>query len=285
MEILIIHILNGISFGMLLFLLASGLTLIFGLMNVINLTHGGYYLWGAYIGLEVMRFTGNFALSVLVAGISVAIIGILMQRLFLHRLYKQPLAQVLLTIGFSLMFSDLTFMIWGGATYNVPKPLVLLNPVYIAGYGFPTYRFFVILVGVSIALLLWWFHKRTRIGARVRAAVDDQEIAQAIGINIYILFTIVFGLGAFLAGLSGVIGGAFIAVYPGVDWDILLLAVLVIVVGGVGSLKGALVGGLVIGLIDNFGKIFFPQLAMFTIYAPMVIILILKPSGLFGREL
>lgn len=284
METWVIHILNGVSFGMLLFLLASGLTLMYGLMNILNCAHGAYYLLGAYIGLEVMLYTGNFLLAVLAGGLSIAAIGILMQRFILHRLFNQHLAQVLLTIGFAFVFADIAFIIWGGTTYRVPMPRAFMSPLYIGRTGFPLYRVFVIFVGALIAVLLWLFLEKTKTGAIVRAAVDDEEMVQGLGINIPVIFILVFGLGAFLAGMGGVIGGVFISVYPGVDWEILLPTLIVIVVGGVGSLKGALVGSLAIGLIDNFGKVFLPELAMFTIYAPMVIILLLKPSGLFGSR-
>lgn len=284
MEIWIIHTLNGISFGMLLFLLASGLTLIFGLMDIINLAHGGYYLLGAYIGFTVMARTGNFLLAILVSAISIVIIGVFMERFFLRGLHQQPLHQCLLTIGFTFVFADIALMTWGGEARFIEKPAFLMNPVFIGQSGFPSYRLLVILVGATIAGLLWWFQEKTRAGAMVRAAVNDEEIARGLGINVPVLFTLVFGLGAFLAGICGVLGGPFVGAYPGADFEILLLTLIVIVVGGVGSLKGALVGSLVVGLIDNFGKVFFPEMARFTIYAPMVIILASKPSGLFGSR-
>jgi branched-chain amino acid transport system permease protein len=284
METWIIHILNGVSLGMLLFLLASGLTLIFGLMNIVNLSHGGYYLLGAYIACTVMTKTHNFLLAVLSGGLSIAALGLLMERFFLNRLHKKPLAQVLLTIGFTLVFADASLIIWGGVPYFVDKPAFCLRPIMIGKSGFPSYRLFVIGMGTVVGLLLWLFQERTRVGTRVRAAVNDEEIARALGINVRFLFTVIFTLGAFLAGLSGVMGGPFYGAYPGADFEILLLTVVVIIVGGLGSLRGALVGSLLIGLIDNFGKVFFPQMAMFTIYLPMVIILAWKPSGLFGAE-
>ncbi len=157
-----------------------------------------------------------------------------------------------------------------------------MAPVFIGKSGFPSYRLLVILVGAVIAALLWLLQEKTRVGAMVRAAVDDKEIARGLGINVPLLFTVVFALGAFLAGVAGVLGGSYIGAYPGADFEILILTLVVIICGGVGSLKGALIGSLLIGLIDNFGKIFFPELALFTIFAPMVIILALKPSGLFG---
>lgn len=274
--------LNGISFGMLLFLLASGLTLMFGLMDIINLAHGGFYLIGAYIGATVMVYTRSFLLAILASGVTIMIIGILLERFFLHRLYKNPEAQVLLTIGFTFLLADTALMIWGGVPLFVNKPQALMAPVFIGKSGFPSYRIFVILVGAAIAVLLWLLQEKTRVGAMVRAAVDDKEIARGLGINVPLLFTVVFALGAFLAGVAGVLGGAYIGAYPGADFEILILTLVVIICGGVGSLRGALIGSLLIGLIDNFGKIFFPELALFTIFAPMVIILAVKPSGLFG---
>lgn len=284
MHVWMVHTLNGISFAMLLFLLASGLTLILGLMSVTNLSHGGYYLLGAYIGVTVMGSTGNFLLALVVSGFSIAAIGVLMERFFLRGLHSDPLPQVLLTIGFTFVFADIALTIWGGQARVIEKPAFLMSPVFIGKTGYPSYRLFVIGVGAAAAGLLWFFQEKTRVGGMVRAAVNDEEMARGLGINVSLLFTLVFGLGAFLAGLCGVLGGPFIGVYPGADFEILLLTLIVIIVGGVGSLKGALLGSLLIGLIDNFGKVFFPELARFTIYVPMVIILALKPSGLFGSR-
>jgi branched-chain amino acid transport system permease protein len=284
MTVWIIHTLNGIAFSMLLFLLASGMTLIFGLMRIINLSHGGYYLLGVYIGFSVMVRTGSFLLAGVASCIAVAMIGIVMERFFLRGLHHQPMPQCLLTIGFTLVFADVALWIWGGEQCFITKPAALTAPVFIGGLGFPSYRLFILLMGFLIAGLLFWFQEKTRVGAMVRAAVNDEEIARALGINVDNLFLMVFGLGAFLAGMGGVLGGPFIGAYPGVDFEILLLALVVTIVGGLGSLKGALVGSLVIGLIDNYGKIFFPELAQVSIYAPMVIILALRPSGLFGSK-
>jgi branched-chain amino acid transport system permease protein len=284
MTVWIIHTLNGIAFSMLLFLLASGMTLIFGLMRIINLSHGGYYLLGVYIGFSVMARTGSFLLAGVASCIAVGLIGIVMERFFLRGLHHQPMPQCLLTIGFTLVFADVALWIWGGEQCFIMKPAALTAPVFIGGLGFPSYRLFILIMGFLIAGLLFWFQEKTRVGAMVRAAVNDEEIARALGINVDNLFLMVFGLGAFLAGLGGVLGGPFIGAYPGVDFEILLLALVVTIVGGLGSLKGALVGSLVIGLIDNYGKIFFPELAQVSIYAPMVIILALRPSGLFGSK-
>jgi branched-chain amino acid transport system permease protein len=281
MEIWITRILNGLSFGMLLFLLASGLTLMFGLMRIINLAQGAYYLLGAYIGIEIQRHHGNFFLSVLIAGTFTATIGIMMERFFLRRVSAQPLAQVLLTIGFTFSIADIALMIWGGGPLFIGSPAALVGGIRIGNVTFPFYRLFVIFVGTLIAAFLWWLQEKTRVGMMVRAAVDDEEIAIALGINVRSISVFVFALGAFLAGLAGVMGGPLIGVYPGAELEILLLAIVVIVVGGRGSLLGALVGSLFIGLIDNFGKVFFPEFALFTVFVPMAIVLYWKPSGLF----
>jgi branched-chain amino acid transport system permease protein len=279
-----VHTLNGISFGMLLFLLAAGLSLIYGLMKILNLTHGSYYLLAGYIGLTVIRLTGSFLLAVLAATIAVALIGAAMERFFLRRFHLDELAQTLLTFGFLFIFADLALWIWGGNPQTLPRPAWLSGSIEVGDRLYPVYRLFLIAVGVAVGGVLWWFQEGTRVGAMLRAGVDDEEIARGLGINVSLLFTAIFALGAFLAALGGVLGGPLLGVYPGADFEILLLAFVVVIVGGLGSLKGALVGGLLVGLLDNFGKAFFPELAMFTIFVPMAAILAVRPTGLFGRE-
>jgi branched-chain amino acid transport system permease protein len=267
---------------MLLFLLAAGLSLIYGLMRILNLAHGSYYLLGGYIGLTVVRITGSFVLATLAAPVIVALIGIVMERFFLRRFPKQELPQVLLTFGFLFIFADLALWIWGGNPQTLPKPELFASSIWLGSIVFPSYRLFVIVTGVIIGIVLWWFEERSRLGAAIRAAVDDEEMARGVGINVSLLSTAVFGLGAFLAALGGILGGPFIGVYPGADFEVLLLAFVVTIVGGLGSLKGAFTGGLLIGLVDNFGKALFPELALFTVFAPMAIILVIRPTGLFG---
>jgi branched-chain amino acid transport system permease protein len=279
-----VQTLNGISYGMLLFLLAAGLSLIFGLMKVLNLTHGSFYLLGGYFGLAVIHKTGSFVLAVLAASVAVAGIGIVMERFFLRRFHLEELPQALVTFGFLFIFSDLTTVIWGGDPQTMPKPDIFSGSVQLGAFYYPTYRLFIIGFGLVVAVLLWWLQDGTRIGAMVRASVDDEEVARALGINVSLLFTLVFALGAFLAALGGVMGGPIVGMYPGADFQVLLLGFVVVIIGGLGSLKGALIGGLIVGLLDNFGKVFFPELALFTIFAPMVLILAVRPSGLFGRE-
>jgi branched-chain amino acid transport system permease protein len=280
----VVQALNGISFGMLLFLLAAGLSLIYGLMKVLNLTHGSFYLLGGYIGLAVVHSTGSFILAALAGSLAIAVVGVVMERFFLRRFHLQELPQALLTFGFLFIFSDLATVIWGGNPETIPKPAMFQSSVQLGGFYYPSYRLFIIGFGLVIAAALWWLQDGTRIGGMVRASVDDEEVARALGINVSLLFTLVFALGAFLAALGGVMGGPIVGVYPGADFEVLLLGFVVVIIGGLGSLKGALVGGLIVGLLDNFGKVFFPELALFTIFAPMALILAARPAGLFGRE-
>ena len=279
----IIQILNGLSFSMMLFLIAAGFTLVFGLMKVINIAHGSFYLLSAYVGLTVLGITGSFLLATLVASLAAALVGIAMQSLFLRRFHMRELQQVLLTFGFVMIVADLCLWIWGGNPMALPKPSGFKGSIWIGGVGFPTYRLLVIGAGVVAALVLWAFQEKTKLGAIVRAGVDDEEMLRGSGINIQRVFTGVFGFGALLAGIGGMIGGPFVGVFPGVDLWILLLALVVVIIGGMGSLKGAFVGSLFVGLIDNFGKALFPELSLFTLFAPMAVILAIKPTGLFGR--
>ena len=279
-----IQTLNGVSFGMLLFLLAAGLSLIFGLMRILNLAHGSYYALGAYVALAVVQATGSLLLATVIGTAVVTVLGVVMERLFLRRLPREELPQALLTFGFLLITGDVALWIWGGTPQTLPRPDVFARSIRLGPLIFPSYRLFVIAVGAVVGVALWALQERTKLGAMIRAAIDDAEIARATGINVSLLSTAVFAFGAGLAALGGIVGGPLLGVYPGADFEILLLAFVVVIVGGLGSLKGALFGGLLIGLLDNFGKALFPQFAMFTIFAPMVVILALRPTGLFGAR-
>jgi len=274
---------NGLSYGALLFLLASGLSLIFGVMRIVNLAHGSYFMLGGYVGLSVVWRTGSFTAALVAGAVAIALIGIGMERLFLRRLSGQTLGQVLMTIGFALMFQDLALLIWGGDPYTIPLPAALQGIVTAGALRFPTYRIFIIVVATLVGAALWIVLDRTRVGAMIRAAVDDREMAQGVGIHVPVVSLGVFALGAALAALGGVIGGGFLGVYPGADFEVLPYAFVVVIVGGLGSLPGAMVGSLLVGLLDNFGKALFPELSYFTLFAPMALILALRPTGLFGR--
>jgi branched-chain amino acid transport system permease protein len=277
------QIFNGVSYGALLFLLAGGLSLIFGMMRIVNMTHGSYYLLGGYVALTVIWRSGSFILGVLIGALAISLVGIAEWNAFLKRLSGQELGQVLTTMGFALIFQDLALVVWGGDPHTIPIPALLSGSFVVGQLYFPVYRVFIVAIAVLVALLLWITLERTRIGAMMRATVDDPEMARGVGINVYLISMAVFALGATLAALAGVVAGGFVGVYPGADFEILPYAFVVVIVGGMGSLKGALVGSLLVGLLDNFGKALFPELSYFTLFAPMAAILAVRPTGLFGR--
>jgi len=279
----LIQAFNGVSYGALLFLLGSGLSLIFGVMRIVNLAHGSYFLLGGYVALTVIWTTGSWLLALPVAALTVAVLGVLMQWAFLRPLGFDPLRQVLLTVGFAFLFQQAALDIWTGNNFDISPPDALNRSIVVGGLYLPLYRIFMIGAALAIGIILWLAMERTRIGAMVRATVDDAEMARGVGIDTARVSTFIFALGAFLAALGGVIGGAFLGVYPGLDFEILPLAFAVVIIGGMGSLGGAAIGALLVGLADNFGKALFPEVSYFTLYAPMALILAVKPTGLFGR--
>ncbi|HEX5508360.1 MAG TPA: branched-chain amino acid ABC transporter permease [Pseudolabrys sp.] len=280
----VIQAFNGISYGALLFLVGSGLSLIFGVMRIVNLAHGAYFLWGGYLALSVIWATGSWTLSLPLAALGVAVLGLVMERVFLRPLGFDPLRQVLLTVGFAYLFQQAALDIWGGDNMDINPAPIFNNSIVIGGIYFPLYRVFMIVMALAIGIALWLAMEKTRVGAAVRATVDDAQMARGVGIDTNRISMIIFALGAFLAALGGVIGGAFLGIYPGLDFEMLPLAFAVVIIGGMGSLGGAAIGALAVGLADNFGKALFPQVSYFTLYAPMVLILAIKPTGLFGRE-
>ncbi len=284
MEFLLVQTLNGFSFGALLFLLASGLSLIYGVMKIVNIAHGSYYMLGAYVGLSVILRTHSFVLGTLAGGLAIGVIGLLMERIFLKKFSLQALPQMMITLGFALVFRDLALLIWGGDPFTLPCPEILRGSTRIYGVVFPIYRLFVIGVAAAVAISLWIFNDKTLVGAKLRAAVDDHEMAGGVGLSVPLISGCMFGLGAGLAAFGGVMGGPIFGVYPGLDFELLSLAFVVVIVGGRGSLKGSAVGSILVGLVDNFGKALVPELSYFTLFAPMAIIVAIKPTGLFGRE-
>jgi branched-chain amino acid transport system permease protein len=283
MEFFLLQALNGISFGAILFLLSSGLSLIFGVMKIVNVAHGSYYMLGGYIGLSVMWRLGNFYLALLGGALAIGVIGLLMERIFLRRYYLRDMPQVLLTMGFALIFRDIAFILWGGDPFSFPIPHFLQGSMRAGTLVFPVYRVFTVFMALSVFGALWLFHERTSVGAKLRACVDDNGMAGALGINVPLVCGSMFALGAALAAFGGVIGGPFFGVRPGADFELLPLGFVVVILGGSGSLLGAAVGSLLVGLIDTFGKALVPDLSYFTIFAPMAIMLAVKPTGLFGR--
>jgi branched-chain amino acid transport system permease protein len=276
---------NSITLGGLLFLLSSGFSLIFGLMRIPNLTHGSLFMLGAYLGSSfVLSYKFDFWIAALLSALLVAAFGGLIERFLLRRLAGNPLAQVLVTLGIAFMIADACLMIWTGDPITVPTPPGFTWVVRTAGMVFPIYRLTVILIAVVIAIALWLLLDRTRLGAMIRAGVDDPDMARVVGIRVSRLFTIVFCLGAALAGFAGVIGAPILSVYPGLDFDMLPLALVVVILGGTGSLLGSLVGSFVIGFLYNYGQALVPELAYFVLFLPMVLMLLVRPQGLFGRH-
>jgi branched-chain amino acid transport system permease protein len=283
MEFIATQLVNGLAYGVLLFLMSAGLSLIFGLMNVVNIAHGSFFMIGAFAALAIMKWTGSFWAALALSWIPAVVIGIVMERVFIRRLYARGhLDQVLLTFGFTFVFVDLVRMIFGADIRELPVPEILTGVVQVGGVVVPKYRIFLIAFGGVTALLLWLFLERSRVGAMVRAGVDDAFTARGIGINVELLFGAVFALGVGLAAVGGTVAGPLLGLYPGMDIEILIPAFIVVVIGGMGSLRGAFVASLFVGLVDTFGKAYVPGLALFLIYFLMVVVLLTRPQGLFG---
>ncbi len=265
--------LNGLAYGVLLFLLSVGLTLIFGMLDVVNLAHGSFYMLGAYAGLSLIAGTDNFWLALLLAPLAVGLIGAVVE------------VTCLRPLGFIYLFEDLVKWIWGGRIRSISPPDLFSGSVSVWGAIIPSYRLFVIVFGLVMAVLLWLLIERTRLGAIIRAGVFDAEMTGGLGINIRRVFTAVFAFGAALGGLSGVIAGPIQSAHPSMGVTILIPALIVVVVGGLGSLKGSLAGSLLIGQAETFGKAWLPDSSMLIIYVVMATIMLVRPQGLFGRPL
>jgi branched-chain amino acid transport system permease protein len=277
-----VQALNGLSFGALLFLLASGFTLIFGLLRIVNMSHGALYLSGGYAGLVTLTATGNFLLAVVAAGLAVGVLGLLVERALLRRVRGRELPEVLLTVGVAFVLADVCLALFGGEPKKLSAPAALAGSVQFAGLSYPRFRLFVIVLAAAVGLGLYLLHSRTTIGAVIRAGVDDRETAAVLGINIDRVFAGMFVAGCILAGVAGAIGGTLLTLLPGADTEILLFALVVVIIGGLGSIQGAAVGSVLVGLIDAFGRAWVPDLAYFTVFAPMALVLVLRPTGLFG---
>jgi len=293
------QLLNGLQLGIMLFLMSAGLTLVFGIMQVINLAHGSFYMIGAYVGATVAGRTGSFLLGLLAALPAAALAGMLVETLVLRRLYKKEhLDQVLATFGLIMFFNELTRILWGRQPLFMDVPPWLAGSVeIIPGVPYPSYRIAVIAVGIIVAVLLYLLFTRTRLGMQIRAGASNREMAGALGVNIRLLYTLVFGLGTLLAGLAGVMAGPILAVEAGMGESVLILTFVVIVIGGIGSIRGALVGALLVGMVDSLGRAFLPMLlrtvfsaayadgvaaslASMSVYILMAAILVWRPRGL-----
>lgn len=287
-------LLNGITLAGLYFLVASGFTLVFGLMRNVNLAHGSMYLLGAYIGYDVAEATGNWFVGLAVAFLAIAFSGILLQVFIFRRMEGQDLRQTLVTIGISIIAADLMLAIWGGTTYQFSPPewlfgaaeLPVISSVSAAGKAswikYPIYRLTVLGVAVAAGILLWLFLNRTKLGMMIRAGVNDRDMLAASGVNVQLVFAIVFAIGAGLAGFAGVVGGTALSIAPGEDIRYLLASLIVVIVGGLGSVTGAAIGALVIGLAEQFGLAYFPTYGVVLTFLIMVVVLAVRPQGIMG---
>jgi branched-chain amino acid transport system permease protein len=283
MRFWIFQILNGLTTGALLFFVASGLTVVFGLMRILNLAHGALFLVGGYVGWSVQMATGSFILAALAGALTAGVLGLLMQQAFTQTLLGSAFNQVLLTLGLAFILNNAILLLWGGAPRTIRPPAPFSSSVSVFGVTYPSYRLFLVALALLAGAGLWLFWERSRLGAMIRACVDDRPMAAVMGIRVDLVFAGVFTIGAALAGLTGVLGGPVFGVSIGLDFDVLLLAVVVVVVGGIGSLSGAFVGSMLFGLIDTFGRASFPEISYFTLFAPVILILLIRPVGLFGR--
>jgi branched-chain amino acid transport system permease protein len=265
MSLWLVLAVNSVTLGGLLFLLSAGFSLIFGLMRIPNLTHGSFFMLGGYFAASLIEWGLGFWPAALVSGLLVAALGGVVERLILRRLAGAELAQVLVTLGLSFMIADVCLKVWTGDPVRIDTPRGLQGVTTVGSFAFPTYRLAISLVAVGFAAALWLLMDRTRLGAMIRAGVDDPDMA------------------AWLAGFAGVIGGPILSVYPGLDQEMLPLALVVVILGGSGSLLGSLVGSFVVGFLYNFGQAMFPELAYVVLFLPMLLVLVVRPQGLFGR--
>jgi branched-chain amino acid transport system permease protein len=282
---ILIQILNGVQYGLLLFLVASGLTLVFGIMGVINLAHGSFYMVGAYLAYWLTREFGNLALAIL-AGIPIAVlVGLALERLLIRHFYhRDHLYQVLLTYGLILIFEQIRSLLWGDDVQGVKIPALLNHSIPLTDtLSYPVYRLMISAACILIAIGMHLLIQRTRLGMMIRAGAHNREMAEAMGVNIRMLFALVFALGVALAAFAGMLAAPVSSVYPNMGSQVLIICFVVVVIGGIGSVKGALVAALLIGLADTFGQVYLPQIAGMIVYVLMAAVLIYRPEGLFKK--
>ena len=277
-------LLNSLTLASLYFLVASGFTLVFGLMRNVNLAHGSLYLFGAYVGWMVGDKTGSWLLAVAAGFIAAALVGLLLQLLVFRHMQGQDLRQTLVTIGISIVLADLMLWIWGAEIYTFDPPSLIYGSTSLPVVEkFPTYRLAVLIGAIAIGVGLWWFLARTKVGMMIRAGVDDRGMLAASGVNVQLLFAVTFAIGAGLAGLAGVVGGSALSVSPGEDTRYLLASLVVVIVGGMGSVGGAAIGALLIGLAEQFGLAYAPTYSVVFTFVIMVLALAFRPRGLMGK--
>jgi branched-subunit amino acid ABC-type transport system permease component len=285
-EFIVIQLLNSLVYSMLLFLLALGLSLTFGLLRVVNLAHGSFFLLGAYVGLSAWNFSHSFLAAVVIVPLAAALIGGLLEKLWLQRFYQRAeLDQVILTFGFALVFADVMKMLWGKDIHGVPAPSAFSGALQIGGLIFPNYRLVLIVVGIALFIVTWLAIERTRVGALVRASVTDRIMVAGLGFNVRFLFMAIFAFGTGLAGLAGWLAGPITGIYPGLDFEVLITTLIVVVVGGLGSITGAFWASILIGTSETFGKAMLPDFSSFIIFSVMAAALLFRSWGRDEEEM
>ncbi|CAG0934696.1 MAG: High-affinity branched-chain amino acid transport system permease protein LivH [Rhodocyclaceae bacterium] len=281
----LIQLLNGLQYGLLLFLVASGLTLIFGIMGIINLAHGSFYMLGAYLAWSLAGLTGSLVAAILVAVPLTVVFGMALEWLLIRRLYERDhLFQVLLTYGLILVFEEMRSILWGDDVHGVPVPALLNASIPLTeNLSYPVYRLFISAVCLLLALGLYLLIQKTRLGMMIRAGASNRDMVQSLGINIKFIYTLVFAIGVALAAFAGMINAPLSSVFPNMGGQVLIICFVVVVIGGIGSVKGAMVASLMIGLADTFGQVLLPEVAGMIVYLLMAIVLVWRPAGLFGR--
>ena len=285
MSLIFIQLLNGLQSGLLIFLAASGLTLVFGILGVINLSHGSFYMLGAYLALSLTSAFGDVFLA-LALGIPLAFLcGFLIEYLFIRHLYNRDhLQQVLLTFALILVFNELQQVVWGSYPHAIPAPSYLADSVRLTeGLSYPVYRLALMAICLALALAMVLVIQKTRVGRLIRAAESNREMVEALGFDSRMIFRLVFAAGTALAAAAGMLAAPIESAYPGVGDRVLIVSFVIVVIGGIGSIRGAFIGSLLIGMADAFGKVFMPQFSSFMIYALMALVLVIRPAGLFGR--
>lgn len=285
MSIVIVQILNGLTLGLLLSIIAIGLTIIFGFMGVVNFAHGSFYMLSAYIAYSVIKTTGSFWIALVIAPCAVSLLGFLFQRVIIENLpTKDGLSYILVTYGFALVIENILRIIWGTSSFSIDPPAILAGPTEILQTVFPAYRLFLNIFVLFICGLIYWIIFHTRFGLQIRAETEDSEMAMAIGIRSKLLSFIVFAIGIFLAGLAGVLAGPYQSLHHTMGLDVLTYAFIIVVIAGMRSYLGTIASGIFVALVLTVGNIFFPSLAIASVYLIMIVVLIYKPVGLFGKR-
>ncbi len=286
MSALLLQLMNGLSYGFLLFIITSGITIVFGILGVLNLAHGSLYLLGSYVGYSLIMKAGlPFWVALMAVPILIAVIGLVLEIVLLRPTYKLGhLSQVLLTFGMAYIFHDVFSMLWGKNILVVNPPEALSMSIEIAGNTIPAYRLALIVIGILMALLLWYTQEKTKWGAVIRAGLSDKEMVGGLGVNINLVFTCVFFMGSLMAGFGGVLGSPILGVFPGMEFQILILSLVVLVVGGLGSVTGTFIASLLVGFVETFSRYLIPELSLIITFALMAIVLVVRPQGLVGRR-